>query len=142
MHSPEHKMSINAKYGTFDHNGNLELQPPKPNSSPRHKCKELTRSIYLLYITTLCIAALFSLSLNFLGNGASILSPPFSTPPKDWSGFTKQSWAVGIDFSAGYVAASVAFDNGTVGEVTVVRGGERYDEVLGRLSVGSKGHDT
>ena len=128
MPSPEHKMPIAPKYGTFDPNDNVSLQPRTTKLSPRHKSKNLTRSIniYLFLITfALCTAALF-LSLDFLGkgNGVSSLSPPFTTPPKDWSGFTKQSWAVGIDFSAGYVAASVAFDNGTVVGVERVRGGE------------------
>jgi hypothetical protein len=145
MPSSEHKMPIPAKYGTFNHSANIEHQPPLTNPSPRHKSKKITRSIYLLFITcTLCIAALFSFSLglNFLENGVlRALNPPFTTPPKDWSGFTKQSWAVGIDFSAGYATASVAFDNGSVVEVKRVRGGGRYDGVLGRLATG-EGHVT
>jgi hypothetical protein len=115
MLSSEHKMPIKTKYSTFDHNGNLEIQPQITNSPPRLKLKELTRSIYLLLITfTFCIAALF-LSLKVLGNEGTILNPPFTTPPKDWSGFKNQSWAVGIDPSAGYATASAAFNNGTVG---------------------------
>ena len=141
MPSPEHKMPIEPKYGTFDPNDNVEHQPPTTKPSPRHKSKELTHTIniYLFLITlALCTAALF-LSLDFLGNAASILSPPFTTPPKDWNGFTKQAWAVGIDFSAGYVTASVAFDNGTVVGVERVRGGERYEGVLGGWARGEGG---
>jgi hypothetical protein len=139
-------MPIEPKYGTFDPNDNLLLQPPLTNPPPRHINKNFTRSIYLIVITcVLCIAALFSLGLNFLGNGVfvlSVLGPPFTTPPKDWSGFTKQAWAVGIDFSAGYATASVAFDNGTVVEVEKVKGGERYEGVLGGLARGREEHET
>ncbi|PMD23495.1 hypothetical protein NA56DRAFT_72566 [Hyaloscypha hepaticicola] len=108
MSSSEHKRPIDPTYGTVEHNGNIEdndnieHQAPITNSQPRRKYKGFPRSICFFFITsTLCITALVSLSLKFLGNGANILSPPFTTPPQDWSGFKNQSWAVGIDFSAG-----------------------------------------
>lgn len=37
---------------------------------------------------------------------------------------------------------SVAFNNRTVVQVAVVRGGQRYIDVLGRLALGSEAHDT
>jgi hypothetical protein len=121
----------------------LQIRPVN-NLSPRRRCKALTRWVYGLFI----ILALFLVAVWSYGVMLStkILSPPSGEPRKNWEGFRNQSWCVGMDLSAGYGTASIAFNNGSVFNIAQRTaepdGGSGYNEVLARLSLQSSTHPT
>jgi hypothetical protein len=136
--------SSKEKYDTFDDNVDAvettELLRPITNYSPRRRCKSLTRCIYSLFVfLALCIIALFALGMSLFWGA---VTPPFRDPPKDWSRFRNQTWAVGIDLSAGYITAAIAFNNGTIINIEMTQQSPPYNDVLARLSLESSVHPT
>jgi hypothetical protein len=122
----------------------FQIHRPINNCSRRpRRCKALTRRLFsIFFFFVLFLVALWSCIVMAGAQLLNAVGPPHPASRKDWTGLKNQTWAVGMDLSAGYGTASVAFNNGTIVEVARWKGDGQYVETMKRLSLQLSAHPT